>query len=405
MPTQFNIQQLTRAWFLCSLFIFGIAACASMKTMEADLDAGFWAYATVAAFFVWGLSGVLLYFPDYCLYKPSLPILCYALFLLWTFVPTMAYGKEETTTKLITDLCWILLPLLVLFGSYNTVRNYGPSKWDVPAFCLLSLMVAGQYYLIFRELNIFLEHSHLACSYFALYLLPLTFLSKSKAVRIIFAIIAIIVVVSSVKRGGVLALILALFIYIACWAFVAKKLRFSTIAIGIVGLALFGTLVFMAGVSDENNNVFERFENVEEDQGSNRVVVWGMSAAMIAKSEGVQLLAGHGYNSVLADSPTMLSAHNDFIEVTYDYGVIGIVLYILSIIVTLFYLLIMIRRKSEYAPPLAMMMVAYLLLSMMSHVIIYFFANVVMLTIGYIIGRYEYDKMIQDSEPEYYAKD
>ena len=405
MPTQFNTQQLVQAWFICSLLMLGIASCASMKMMEAGLDSGLWHYATVAAFLLWGISGCFLFLPNYFLYKPTLPILCYSLFLLWTFIPTIAFGKEATTTNLITDVCWILLPFLVLFGSYNTIKNYGPSKWDVPAFCMISLMTTGQYYLIFRELNIFLEHSHLACSYFALYLLPLVFLIKSKAVRIGFAFLAIIVVVSSVKRGGVLALMLALLTYIFCWLFVAKKLRFSTIVIGLVGLVVFGTVVYMVGVSDENNNVFERFENVEEDQGSNRIIVWGISANMIEKSDGVQLLVGHGYNSVVADSPIMLSAHNDIIEVTYDYGLIGIILYILSIMATLFYLVKMMWCKSKYAPPLAMMMVAYLSLSMMSHVIIYFFANIVMLTIGYIIGRYEYDNMIVDNESEYHAKE
>ena len=51
-----------------------------------------------------------------------------------------------------------------------------------------------------------------------------------------------------------------------------------------------------------------------------------------------------------------------------------------------------------------MMLAAYLSLSLMSHVMIYFFGNIVMLTFGYIIGRYEYENMIIESG-QYNAKD
>ena len=405
MPSKFTTQQIARAWFLFSLLLFGIAACLNMRMMEHGVDGnGLWAYAILATFFVWGLSGMKLLFSGYFFYRPPLPILCYSLFLFWTFISTMMYGTAPTPAQLLTNLLWILLPFLVLIVSYNTVRNIGPSKWEVYAFCLIGLIVIGEYALIFRELNIFIEHSHLASSYFSLYLLPLVFISKSKSIRILFVILTIVVLVSSVKRGGVLALGLALVSYVVCWAFVTKKLRLSTIGLGLLCIIVFGSIVYEVGTSDEDNNVFERFENLEEDQGSNRLLVWGITLNMIDNSEGMNYLMGHGYNSVLADSPIMLSAHNDILEITYDYGMIGIVLYLISILVIIFYLVKMMWHKSEYAPPLAMMLAAYLSLSLMSHVIIYFFGNIVMLTFGYIIGRYEYENMITECE-QYNAKD
>ena len=193
-------------------------------------------------------------------------------------------------------------------------------------------------------------------------------------------------------------LVLALLTYIFSWMYVSKRLKVTTVVFGLIGLVAFGFMVYLVGSSDENNNVFERFENLGDDNGSNRVLVWQTTAAMIEKSSIDGYLTGHGFNTVQSNSPIGLSAHNDFLEVTYDYGLIGIVLYVFAIIVTLFYLLKLLWAKSEYAPPLAMLMVLYLSLSMMSHIIIYFFANIVMLTIGYIAGNYERELCSEQTE-------
>ena len=52
----------------------------------------------------------------------------------------------------------------------------------------------------------------------------------------------------------------------------------------------------------------------------------------------------------------------------------------------------MIRKKSRYAPSIAMLAVIYAIQSMTSHVIIYYWANVFMLSFGYMIGKFQKDE-------------
>ncbi len=397
---QLTSRQLSHIYFLFALVFLAFATCINMRLQE-ELEVGavIGRYITPLAFAVWGASALrLLIFSDYKAYRPSLPIAAYVVFFVWTIISTLLNGSYPTTVYLLLDIIFISLPLVLLVVSYNSMLNYGPSRWDVLAFCLMMLMMLVQYALIFREQNIFLAHSHLLVSYYMLYILPLVFLSKSKTVRIVFTLLATLAVVSSVKRAGLLALVLALLTYIFCWMYVSKRLKVTTVVFGLIGLVAFGFVVYLAGSSDENNNVFERFENLGDDNGSNRVLVWQTTAAMIEKASIDGYITGHGFNTVQSDSPIGLSAHNDFLEVTYDYGLIGIVLYVFAIIATLSYLLKLLWAKSEYAPPLAMLMVLYLSLSMMSHVIIYFFANIVMLTIGYIAGNHERELCSEPTE-------
>lgn len=391
--------QLTRCYYLFSLLILTVAACMNMRSLEGVETTGLERYVNALTFMLWGASALkLLIFSDYRFYRPSPLILCYCAFFVWTIIPTLMEGNYDTTSLLILDLIWITLPLLALIVSYNTVRNYGTSAWDVRMFCIMTLMLFAQYVLVFRELNIFLAHSHLIVSYYMLYMLPLVFLSKSKTARTVLTLIVTIAIVSSVKRAGFVALVAALLAYLVCWMFVAKKLKPTTILLGLIGLAAFGGLVYMAGVADEDNNVFERFETVGDDNGSNRVLVWQTTVAMIEKSDVGSFITGHGYYSVEANSPIGFSAHNDFLEVTYDYGLVGIILYATSWLMLIAYLLRMMWNKSELAPPLAMLMTMYLVLSLISHVIIYFFANIVMLTIGYIAAKYEQQLCSEQTE-------
>lgn len=397
---QLTSRQLTHIYFLFALVVLAFAACVNMRMQEGlDMQATLGRYSTALALAVWGTSALkTVIFTDYQVYMPSLPVKAYVVFFMWAVISTVLNGTYPTTVQLLLDVIFLTLPMVLLVVTYNTMCNYGPSRWDVPVFCLMMLMMLFQYMLIFREQNIFLTHTHLLVSYYMLYMLPLVFLSKSKAVRIIFTLFATIAVVSSVKRAGLLALALALLTYLVSWMFVSKRLKVTTVVFGLIGLTAFGFIVYLVGSSDENNNVFERFENIGDDNGSNRVLVWQTTAAMIEKSDIDNYVTGHGYNSVVGDSPIGLSAHNDFLEVTYDYGLIGIVLYVFAIVTTLAYLLKLLWAKSEYAPPLAMLMVLYLSLSMMSHVIIYFFANIVMLTIGYIAGNNERELCSEPTE-------
>ena len=112
---------------------------------------------------------------------------------------------------------------------------------------------------------------------------------------------------------------------------------------------------------------------------------------MISEVSMASLLVGEGYNAVLANSPLSFSAHNDFLEILYDYGIIGFVIYLFAIASVIWYALKMVLQKSPYAPNMVMMLVIYLILSLISHIAIYFWMSIVMLTFAYLIGNYERD--------------
>jgi O-antigen ligase len=232
----------------------------------------------------------------------------------------------------------------------------------------------------------FLETLHLVCSYYVLYILPLVLLTRSKALRITAVFLVTIILFSSLKRTGILSLALGIMVFIFVGQYVENRFKVKSFAISLILLlSLGGIFLYLDTQGDES--VLERFETIDQDHGSFRLEVWEHTSAMISNQDLGSLLIGNGYNTVERDSRLNKSAHNDFLEVTYDYGLVGAILYLAAIVSLFFCIVRMILDKSRYAPSLAMLFVIYMVSSMISHIIIYYWGNLFMLTIGFIIGN------------------
>ena len=209
-----------------------------------------------------------------------------------------------------------------------------------------------------------------------------------------FAIIIVtIILFSSFKRSGVLALAVSLVVYIMISQFVKKKLKPASVLTAIALIAIAGVaFYFLATDNSTGNTILDRFENVDQDQGSGRIPLWEQTIRMIEDQDLSNQIIGNGFNTVLRESTLQLSAHNDFLETAYDFGIIGLLIYIGAFFTLFFVVFKMIRKKSRYAPSIAMLAVIYAIQSMTSHVIIYYWANVFMLSFGYMIGKFQKDE-------------
>ena len=106
-----------------------------------------------------------------------------------------------------------------------------------------------------------------------------------------------------------------------------------------------------------------------ETSGSGRSVIWGQVISMISSSNVYQLLFGHGHDSVF--KVLQFSAHNDFLEVLYDYGLFAFMFYVAVYIKIIIDLRRMIRERYPYSTALAVSLVVFLIVSFYSHLVIY----------------------------------
>ena len=394
---QVKVNTLCHLYFLFALFMLGFADYMDMRGMEHGVEGStFIRIVQAAAFVVWAGSACKLFFKSYHLYSFPLPIKLYILFFTWAILPILL-TNETKITEIVFYIIVFSLPILTMVSAHNTAIQTDGTKGDKIMFLVIFLLLILQYVSIFRELN-FLEMAHLISSYYLLYTLPLLLLIKPRYIKAVTILIVIVVLFSSLKRSGILALAISLFFYIFISQYVRNKFNLTAFIGSLVAITLLGTVFVLFATNDlGNENILNRFENIDRDQGSGRLVVWEQTISMIEGQEGATLLFGNGYNAVMHDSTLQLSAHNDFLEVTYDFGIVGLLLYIAAFITLGLYIVKMIINRSPYAPPIAMLFIIYFIQSMISHVIIYYWANIFMLTFGYIIGKYRKDAVCQQN--------
>ena len=224
------------------------------------------------------------------------------------------------------------------------------------------------------------DEAHLGTSYYVLFLLPTLLLTPHKWLRYVGLIITGLVLFSSFKRGGVIAFVLAIVAYLFVKEVLVER-KFTRLLVFLIALiALFIILIFVDNAM--GNIISERILNIREDGGSGRDQVWATTWNMIKTSNSEHLIYGHGYDGVLKNSPLGISAHNDFLEIMYNYGIVGFIPYLILHIQLMKQVFASIRVRNEYAAIIAFTYTIFFIMSMISIVILYPLMALIAITWG-----------------------
>ena len=269
------------------------------------------------------------------IYQPMRDVVVVLFFL---FISTLAAKSDELQDFFAT---WIIVGMLII--AYFFLQNW-------------------------RFMNA-VDEAHMGTAYWILFLMPILLHTPHKWLRYAGLILVGAILFASFKRGGILAFGCGLLAYLFVKEILIgrKFTKLISFVIAIMALAI----VFIV-VDNALDNLFtERFMNIKDDGGSGRDQVWATTWRMIQQSEFEHLLFGHGHNSVLTNSPLRLSAHNDFLECIYDFGLFGSLFYFMLHISLIRQIFRNIRLRNPEAAIMAFTYSFFLILSLMSHVLIY----------------------------------
>lgn len=201
--------------------------------------------------------------------------------------------------------------------------------------------------------------------------LPVLYLCNKRYLQYAIAISVSAAVLLSMKATGISALVIGFIV--AEWTKTKIFSQSSKRLFRIMGLLFLALIIFYFAnnylMSNFGLDWSDKYETSLETGGSGRFELWGKAIGLIGSSSISQIFLGHGHNSLIR--VLGFSAHNDFIEVFYDYGLIMLVLYI-SIYICLFKEWHnMIRVRSEVAIAFGFSIVLFFIMSMFSHLVIY----------------------------------
>ena len=197
---------------------------------------------------------------------------------------------------------------------------------------------------------------------------PILMVNQNKRYVFFILLIISVLVLVSMKRSSML-------IIATSWlAYVLPMLKMRNKVLGFVmaGVILGAGLFFFMKMNDAmGGQIMERIDREETDTGKNRLAIWEVTWAMIQNSTIKGFLVGHGHFGVRNNSILEISAHNDFMEVIYDYGLISFALYLGLWIYVLQRWWYLKKTESSLLFPYTLSLAIFIFMSLVSHLILY----------------------------------
>lgn len=301
-------------------------------------------------------------------------ILTPLLFLTFLIIPTtvLFYGLK-------TDFTWTVLQVgdaLAWIGVFSIAYRVGlqyPGMIKKAASVLACSIII--YAALFTQVKLFSAGRGIpliSTAYYTLFFLPFALLSEKKIIKWGGTVLVLYTLLLCMKRTGFIAFVVGIVIYILVEYRSAPKGSKKRAFVLLGGLlALTAMYFFIMENTRGTFSVIDRLLSTGQTSNEGREDVWPVVISMIRYSDIIAVIFGHGFDTVIENSPLALSAHCDFLEVIYDYGVSGLLLYLT------FYkrlwngFIKMYRQGSELAAPMSFTFVTAFVVSLFSHLIIF----------------------------------
>lgn len=288
----------------------------------------------------------------------------------WIVAVIMVYlANSSTLGDLISMVLWPMCFLCVFL-----LISDDPSILYGMKFIFILIFFIGAYFFFEQWMNPKLiegdeEQRRFNLVFFPLLTTPWILLLKNRWIKNFLFVGLFIIVILSQKRSAFIIMLIMLLPYLISEVKACQK---KLLAIVFLGILISAFVVVSAIYSETNdNNIVERMNNISDDEGSGRVPIYFAVLAMQDRSSPSEYLFGHGHFSVRRDSPFFMSAHNDFLEILYDYGILVFVLYLLFWYYVIKTLIRLYREKSEYSISYFSSIIVFAFMSLVSHLVLY----------------------------------
>lgn len=325
--------------------------------------------ATILLIFIALVPSVFLF---RTLMRSGLNVVVFA-FMIMCLVSTCLYGGNRDIwiiKQIMFIVFWESILFLYYFLSYYNDHIFSES---VLMFMLLFIPLT----LMFIVTNILrsgmsLNPDKVANNniFYLLTLLPWFMMSRNRKLRLFFILFIMTMSVYSLKRSAIIASTFCSAFYVY-HNYLKNGQRVRSILIGAMAVTV-AILLFSYANKMSSGTAYERMQSMEEDNGSGRINRYIDVWDLVVRERNVdKILLGRGFRTVEVQLGASRSAHNDFLEVLYDYGVIGVILFIMMHIALIRRVRYLNRIKSPVYEGYFISYVIFLIMSLVSHLVIY----------------------------------
>lgn len=296
---------------------------------------------------------------NHSLYFRGIHLVC------WAWVLCMFIALAFNNSSRITFFRCVFWPLLFEATYIFVIDSYERVIKIVRLYYLLGAL--GLYLFIDAMLfKSFGSQSNMI--YFFVLTAPILLLKENKTWTLFVLIFTTIMAVVSMKRSMMLSMVVFWFVYFVGNGIRNRKHRLRTVFLAIVVLiSVYYAFNFVDRIS---GGVFtSRFEM--EDMSNGRNDIYDMTWEMQKHSSTAQWLFGHGDDAVRRNSYKAISAHNEWMEILYDYGAIVLLIYLCLWIALIKRWFFHYKTMSKYLTAYTLSLSILAVMSMVSQLVLY----------------------------------
>ena len=303
--------------------------------------------------------------------------------LLWLYYAFIITVLNSTTLfhSLRDMMWWPLIFLLFHIFSINVgieTINKILVRYIIPTVIFVNVLVFLSLRTVSFE-NVLDGSEGFASSnpiFFVATLLPFCFLYKNKIIKYLLLILIIVSIILSFKRSALIYAVMAL--AVALYFDFIKQNKISLLLRFILPtfIALVFYFIYTSIEEFTGGHLTERIEAMQSDGGSGRLTIYDrMINCYEDELTFVEQLIGIGFDNAktmyMRYHNELLSAHNDLLEMLIDFGLIGLIIYLVII-----FKIYKIVRQSKYMglyyhQANLVAFLTFIVMSMVSHLFIY----------------------------------
>lgn len=291
---------------------------------------------------------------------------------IWLFI-IIILGILTSGYRIFKDLIYVSLwPITYITAFLLTRKDKSYLNRSKYIFIYIFIIAIFFFFIIVTQLRSLNPFSYISASnhiFYPLLLTPWILLINRSLFRNTLIIILFFSALVSFKRSAIIIVCIISLFYIFV-GYLRKKSKYNVLKYFVASSMI---VIFFYVFSIYNNYsegyITDRLENIQNDEGSGRISIWKDIIEIQKESNLFEWIFGHGHFTVI--DYYHYSAHNDFIEVLFNYGLIAFILYVLLYFI-LFKRFIHFRKKNNsiyisYGASL----IIFITLSIVSHLIVY----------------------------------
>ena len=302
-----------------------------------------------------------------------------------------AYTLSQLPFRAVEMFCWL--------GIFTITYYYAKKSENIDKYIYMILPFFAVFLL--KCWSIFLDDSVKVYGlynavFYVLFFLPFFFMIKNNAAKSMMILLVFATVIMSYKRSAILVLMVAVAYYF--WKEIGTKSatrKKTGFLIGAIVLVVVGVFVFNYLQAEYDLDWLARIQDAEKSGGSGRLDIWSNMWSAMKEQSFSEWLGGHGYRM----TEKFGGAHNDFLEILYDFGIIGFALYITFITLLFRYAYYMKKYNYSYHSAYFASLILFLGYSFFGQLIImpqWFF--LLCLFWGLLIGDFDKQLLAQENK-------